>query len=62
MPKYDYKCDTCEKVVEIQKSINDSNIELCESCGSEMNKIYGAIGVTFKGSGFYRTDNRGKSG
>lgn len=62
MPKYDYKCDDCETVVEIQKSINDSSIQICESCGKHMVKIYSSVGVTFKGSGFYRTDNRGSNG
>jgi putative FmdB family regulatory protein len=62
MPKYDYKCDNCETVVEVQKSINDSSSQVCQSCGNEMVKVYSSVGVTFKGSGFYRTDNRGSNG
>lgn len=62
MPKYDYRCDSCDTVVEILKSINDSNSEMCQVCGKEMAKVYGSVGVTFKGSGFYRTDSRGKNG
>ena len=61
MPKYDYRCEKCDIIVEIQKSISDSRLELCDNCGEEMLKVYGSVGVTFKGSGFYRTDNRGKS-
>lgn len=60
MPKYDYKCDECETVVEVQKSFSDPDQELCATCGAEMSKVYTPIGVTFKGSGFYRTDSRGK--
>jgi putative FmdB family regulatory protein len=62
MPKYDYKCDACETVIEVQKSFSDSDQEVCAICGLEMSKVYTPVGVTFKGSGFYRTDSRGKSG
>lgn len=60
MPKYDYKCENCETIVEIQRSITDSSPQLCDICNEEMSKVYSPVGVTFKGSGFYKTDSRGK--
>jgi predicted nucleic acid-binding Zn ribbon protein len=41
-------------------SIHDSATPLCPDCGGEVRKVFGSVGVTFKGSGFYRTDSRDK--
>jgi len=41
-------------------SIHDHSTPVCPECGSEVRKVFGSVGVTFKGSGFYRTDSREK--
>lgn len=59
MPVYEYNCADCNKNVEIPKSITQSDsVELCEKCGTPMNRVYGTFGIQFKGNGFYKTDNR----
>ena len=59
MPLYEYFCITCDFKKEINRSLNDKEIfPLCEKCGYKMLRGYGLGGVQFKGSGFYKTDNR----
>lgn len=59
MPAYDYKCVICESHKEVSKPISESSIvELCENCGAAMVKQFGTFGIQFKGSGFYKTDNK----
>jgi len=59
MPVYEYNCVDCKSNIEIPKSITQSDtVELCEKCGTAMNRVYGTFGIQFKGNGFYRTDNR----
>jgi putative FmdB family regulatory protein len=60
MPRYDYSCNECELIIEVQRSFSETSPENCPTCGIEMSKVYGSVGVTFKGSGFYKTDNRQK--
>lgn len=61
MPKYDYSCKNCERVFEFQKSIADPHPEKCEECGGELARVFSSgVGIAFKGSGFYKTDNRSK--
>jgi putative FmdB family regulatory protein len=59
MPTYDYKCEYCERVAESQRLIEDRDAYTeCKECGNEMNRIVvNKVGVQFKGSGFYKTDN-----
>lgn len=57
MPTYSYKCQSCNDSFEVQQSINDGALTLCEKCGGQLKKVLGQIAVTFKGSGFYKTDN-----
>ncbi len=58
MPRYEYACIECDFGMEVTKSFNDADsIEICEKCGNIMNKVYGTVGVQFKGNGFYKTDN-----
>ena len=59
MPTYEYTCKGCGKHLEVVQSFNDSALTECPSCGGPLRKVFGNIGITFKGSGFYRTDNRG---
>lgn len=60
MPLYDFKCNKCDKVVEVKKAFEDTNQENCSLCGSEMTRQMTIPAVQFKGSGFYSTDNRKK--
>ena len=59
MPIYEYKCKCNEKVVPITMSIADYNpTQICSECGLEMTRFYTDFGISFKGSGFYKTDNQ----
>jgi putative FmdB family regulatory protein len=57
MPTYSYVCKSCEHAFEAQQSIHDEALKKCPECNGELRKVLGEVGVTFKGSGFYRTDN-----
>lgn len=61
MPTYSYACRSCEETFEIQQSFSDEPIRTCPSCGGEVRKLFGNLGVTFKGSGFYKTDSAKKT-
>ena len=59
MPTYEYKCSECEERLSETRSIHDPSPEhFCKSCGQKMNQVISLGGITFKGSGFYRTDNK----
>ena len=59
MPKYEYSCIECETKTEIERKFDDSEvIPLCPNCGYSMSRVWNSVGVQFKGSGFYKTDNR----
>ena len=59
MAKYEYACIECDKNVEVTRGMSEKEIlPPCPSCGYEMARVYNAPGVQFKGSGFYKTDNR----
>ena len=59
MPTYQYVCGACEAPLEIVQSFSDDALVDCPECGApELRKVYGSVGVVFKGSGFYRTDSR----
>lgn len=60
MPTYTYACRTCEETFEIQQSFSDEPIKTCPSCNGEVRKVFGNLGVTFRGSGFYKTDSAKK--
>ncbi len=60
MPTYQYACTKCEHEFEVVQSFSDPAIKKCPECGQEVRKKFGAVGVVFKGSGFYRTDSREK--
>jgi putative FmdB family regulatory protein len=62
MPTYSYKCKNCQHTFDVQQSINDKSLTECPNCKGELAKVFGVGSVTFKGSGFYRTDNSGSSG
>lgn len=60
MPTYQYACTECGEPLEVVQSFTDDALTECPSCGGRLKKLYGAVGIVFKGSGFYRTDSRGK--
>lgn len=58
MPTYSYRCTQCTTAFDIQQAMSDAALTECESCGGPLRKVFGAVGVSFNGSGFYRTDSR----
>ena len=62
MPTYAYACKSCENAFDAVQSFSDPALTECPACGGPLRKVYGSIGVTFNGSGFYRTDSRAGSG
>lgn len=62
MPTYEYVCTECGTPLEIVQSIHEPSLTECPSCrGGRLRKVFGNVGVVFKGSGFYRTDSRRRS-
>ena len=57
MPTYSYKCTKCAHEFDVQQSISDDAIATCPECKGKVQKVFGKVGVTFKGSGFYITDS-----
>ena len=62
MPTYAYACKDCGHRFDAVQSFADPTLTECPECGGALRKEYGSIGVTFNGSGFYRTDSRSSSG
>ncbi|HWV48029.1 MAG TPA: FmdB family zinc ribbon protein [Microbacterium sp.] len=62
MPTYAYACTQCGHQFDTVQSFSDAALTTCPECGGVLRKQYGSIGVTFNGSGFYRTDSRGGGG
>ena len=60
MPTYQYVCSNPEgkHEFEVVQSFTDAAVTTCPECGAPVRKVYGSVGVVFKGSGFYRTDSR----
>jgi putative FmdB family regulatory protein len=60
VPTYEYACTNPEgkHQFEVVQSFSDAPITECPECGAPVRKVYGSVGVVFKGSGFYRTDSR----
>ncbi|MEX5721446.1 FmdB family zinc ribbon protein [Geodermatophilus maliterrae] len=63
MPTYQYACTSPEDKhqFEVVQSFTDAPVAECPTCGAPVRKVYGSVGVVFKGSGFYRTDSRSKA-
>lgn len=61
MPTYSYICKACEHAFEILQSFSDEALTQCPKCQGELRKQFGNLGVSFKGSGFYRTDSQASS-
>ena len=62
MPTYAYRCKDCGHAFDAIQSFSDDALTECPACGGVLRKQYGSVGVSFKGSGFYRTDSRGGTG
>ncbi len=61
MPTYEYRCKACGQELEVVQSFTDDALTTCEACGGQLRKVFGNVGIAFKGSGFYKNDSRGKS-
>jgi putative FmdB family regulatory protein len=61
MPTYQYRCTECGEDLEAVQKFSDPALTTCPTCGGQLRKVFNAVGVVFKGSGFYRTDSRNGS-
>ncbi|MGH1561835.1 FmdB family zinc ribbon protein [Mumia sp. DW29H23] len=61
MPTYQYQCTDCGQPLEVQQRFSDDALTVCPSCDGRLRKVFNAVGVVFKGSGFYRNDSRSGS-
>jgi putative FmdB family regulatory protein len=61
MPTYEYRCKDCGEELEVVQSFTDDPLTECPTCHGPLRKVFGNIGITFKGSGFYKTDSRSSS-
>ncbi|RYJ07606.1 MAG: FmdB family transcriptional regulator [Actinomycetales bacterium] len=61
MPTYQYQCTECGEALEVQQSFTDDALTVCPVCQGRLRKVFNAVGVVFKGSGFYKTDSRGST-
>ncbi len=58
MPTYSYACTECENRFDVVQAFSDDALTTCEKCSGRLRKLFGNVGVVFKGSGFYRNDSR----
>jgi putative FmdB family regulatory protein len=61
LPTYQYRCTACDHAFEQFQSFTDDALTVCPECGGRLRKVFNAVGVVFKGSGFYRNDSRSSS-
>ena len=61
MPTYQYTCTECGEPLEAVQKFTDAPLAVCPACGGRLRKVFSAVGIVFKGSGFYRTDSRNGS-
>ena len=63
MPTYEYRCNSCGEHLDVVQSFSDEPLTECPNCGRKaLRKVFSPVGIVFKGSGFYKTDNRRGSG
>lgn len=62
LPTYEYACTVCHQSLEAVQSFTDEALTECPHCGGRLRKVFPAVGVVFKGSGFYRNDSRASNG
>jgi putative FmdB family regulatory protein len=60
MPTYQYRCSNCDDQFELRQSFTDDPVTVCpdQSCGGPVKKVFGSVGIAFKGSGFYKNDSQ----
>jgi putative FmdB family regulatory protein len=58
LPTYEYACTACGHRLDAVQSFTDDPLSICPECDGALRKVYGAVGIAFKGSGFYKTDSR----
>ncbi len=58
MPTYSYACTECDNKFDLVQAFSDDALTECPQCDGRLRKLFGKVGVVFKGSGFYRTDSR----
>ncbi|MFH9423661.1 FmdB family zinc ribbon protein [Streptomyces sp. NPDC017529] len=61
MPTYQYQCTACGEGLEAVQKFTDDALTECPACQGRLKKVFSAVGIVFKGSGFYRNDSRGSS-
>lgn len=61
MPTYQYRCKSCGHEFDVVQAFTDDPLEECPECQGALKKVYGNVGIAFKGSGFYKNDARGSS-
>ncbi|MBD0840745.1 FmdB family zinc ribbon protein [Streptomyces sp. TRM68416] len=61
MPTYQYQCTECGEGLEAVQKFTDDALTECPTCDGRLKKVFSAVGIVFKGSGFYRNDSRGSS-
>lgn len=62
MPTYEYVCRSCDTHLEVVQRFDDPALTDCSTCGGALRKVFGNIGIAFKGSGFYKNDSRSVAG
>jgi putative FmdB family regulatory protein len=61
VPTYSYACTACDNRFDVVQAFSDDALTTCPQCSGRLRKLFGKVGVVFKGSGFYRTDSRDSS-
>ena len=61
MPTYEYRCKDCGHEMEAQQAFTDDPLTECPTCAGTLKKRFGSVGISFKGSGFYKNDARGST-
>ena len=62
MPTYEYRCTSCGDQFEIVQSFKDASLTACDKCQGALRKVYGNVGISFKGTGFYKNDSKPSNG
>jgi putative FmdB family regulatory protein len=61
MPTYEYACTSCGEHLDAVQAFSDDPLTTCPKCGGPLRKVFGAVGIVLKGSGFYKNDSRSSS-
>jgi putative FmdB family regulatory protein len=61
MPTYEYRCRDCGEDLEVYQSFTEDALTVCPKCGGSLRKLFGNVGISFKGTGFYKNDHGSRS-